>query len=98
MPPKEMITKGYLKQILKGQKKLFKLQDVRFVNSPNYDEVGVKALCAKIVENPQIQLYFPDSFPKGRQCDKQYMYNVWNTIEPEEVEAVIKHANRQRYT
>ena len=41
--------------------------------------------------------YFPSKYPKGRQCDKQYMYNVWNSIHPEDVKQVVDHANNQRY-
>ena len=42
--------------------------------------------------------YFPDSYPKGRMCDRSYMYNVWNTLHPEDVKAVIAYANEVRYS
>ena len=29
--------------------------------------------------------------------DKTYMYNIWNTIHPDQVKAVIEHANEVRY-
>ena len=41
--------------------------------------------------------YFPDSYPKGRVCCREYMYNVWNTIHPEDVQEVLKYANSQRH-
>ena len=47
-----MITKSFLKSILKGEKKLLKMADVRFINAPAFDEIGVKALYEKVVENP----------------------------------------------
>ncbi len=28
---------------------------------------------------------------------KAYFYNVWNTVHPEEVKAVLDHANQVRY-
>ena len=28
---------------------------------------------------------------------KLYMYNVWNTIHPDETQAVIQHANKVRF-
>ena len=46
---------------------------------------------------PGMASLFPDKYPKGRQCCRQYMYNVWNSIHPDEVKAVIDFANSQRY-
>ena len=42
--------------------------------------------------------YFPDKFPIGRTCNREYMYNVWNTMHPEDVKEVIEYANSQRYS
>ena len=89
MPLFDIVTKAHLKAILAGKKKLLKMSEVQFVNSPAFDEIGVKALYAKEVENPLVKIYFPDEYPKGRYCDKQYMYNVWNTIEPADVKEII---------
>jgi hypothetical protein len=27
--------------------------------------------------------YFPDTFPKGRAPDREYMFNILNTLKPE---------------
>ena len=29
--------------------------------------------------------------------DKTYMYNIWNTVHPDQVKSVIEHANEVRY-
>ena len=42
--------------------------------------------------------YFPDSYPKGRQCDRDYMFNVANTLHQDIVSEIIKHAHSQRYS
>ena len=44
MPPQNMITKDFLKQVLTGEKELLKMSAVKFVNAPAFDEIGVKAL------------------------------------------------------
>ena len=67
MPPYEMVTKDFIKAILKGEKALLKMNKVNFCNAPHYDEIGVKALYAKIVSMPNMARYFPDKFPKGRK-------------------------------
>ena len=66
-------------------------------NAPKYDEVSVKNLYDYAITLPNMAQYFPDSFPKGRQCDRNYMWTVWNTIHPEQVAAALKTARQQRY-
>lgn len=60
-----MVTKDYLKEVLTGRKKFLKMQKVRFCNPPHYDEIGVKAQYHRVVSQPELKPYFPDSFPKG---------------------------------
>ena len=73
------------------------MSDVRFCNPPAFDEIGVKALYQKVLHQPGMAQYFPDKLPKGRQMSKSYMYNIWNTIHPENVQAVFEYANSVRY-
>ena len=82
---------------MKGERSLLKMKEVNFCNVPAFDEIGVKALYTKVIELPGMSKYFPSSLPKGKQCCKQYMYNVWNTIYPEDVQAVLEHANKNRF-
>ena len=70
---------------------------VNFCNPPAYDEIGVKALYDRVLKRPGMTSYFPDKLPKGKQMAKPYMYNVWNTLYPEEVKEVIDYANQVRY-
>ena len=88
-----MITKDHLKLVLKGDKKFLKMSEVRFCNAPQFDEIGVKNLYDRVVQSPGMSLYFPDKYPKGRSCCRDYMYNVWNTLHPNDVKTVIDHAN-----
>ena len=73
------------------------MNDVRFCNPPAFDEIGVKALYQKVLKQPGMEQYFPDKLPKGKQMSKPYMYNIWNSVYPDEVKAVIEHANKVRY-
>ena len=74
------------------------MRDVRFINPPSYDETSVVHIYDKVVAMKGMSELFPDSYPKGRQCDRQYMYNVWNTVYPEDVKRIIEHANSLRYS
>ena len=60
-----MITKDFIKSVLKGEKALLKMNKVNFCNAPAYDEIGVTALFSKVIKMPNMARYFPDSFPKG---------------------------------
>jgi hypothetical protein len=40
MPPINMITSTFLKQVLSGEKKLIKIAQVNFCNPPKYDEIS----------------------------------------------------------
>ena len=93
-----MISRQFLKQVLTGEKELLKMTDVRFINAPAFDEIGVKALYDEALKMSGMKKYFPDKYAKSRQCDRSYFYNVWNSLYPEEVKEVINYANRQRFT
>ena len=41
-------------------------------------------------------LYFPTKFPKGRVPDREYFWNIMNTLMPEYTASLIKHANEER--
>ena len=73
------------------------MNEVHFCNPPAYDEIGVKALYDKVLKQPNMAKFFPDKLPKGRQMDRSYMYNIWNTVHQDQVQAVIEHANEVRY-
>ena len=66
MPPYEMITKDHMKSVLAGEKSFLKMNQVKFCNPPSYDEIGVKALYDKVISYPEVKIYFPDKYPKGR--------------------------------
>ena len=83
--PEKHVTKDYMKAILRGEKKLFGKTDVRHIKVTKYDELSVKTIYPKLIQRPELKPFFPDSYPKGRQCCKDYFWNVANSIYPEEV-------------
>ena len=77
------MTKDFLKDVLQGKRKLLKMNEVRFINVPAFNEIAVKYLYDDVVQQNEMMVYFPKKFPKKTQCDKAYFYNVWNTTFPE---------------
>ena len=52
----------------------------------------------KALELPGLKLLMPDKVPKSKTMDREYFYNCFNTLYPEDVAEIIKHANEKRYT
>ena len=82
-----------MKEILCGNKQLIARSRINFVSVHKFDEISVKKLYAKMLARDELKAYFPNSYPKGRQCDKAYFFNVCATIFPSEMEKLIRHAN-----
>jgi len=61
-----------------------------------YDELSVKNLYDKFMTLPGMIEYFPTKYPKGRQCDREYMFNIANTLYEEITNDLIQHAGLQR--
>ena len=80
-----MVNKNFFKDVLADKKDLLKLDQVKLCSVAAFDEIGVKALYDKVISRPGMSKYFPDKYPKGKACNREYMYNVWNTIHPEDV-------------
>ena len=40
--------------------------------------------------------YFPDRFAKGKGPPRKYFFDILNTLQPEYLERILKHANEQR--
>ena len=71
VPPYNMLNAKWLKQIISGKKKLMKAADVNKYNPPRYDEISVTNLYKDCIKLEGMAQYFPDSYPKNRQCDRQ---------------------------
>ena len=84
-----MFTKDFAKQVLREEKQLLKLKEVNFINVVKYDELSVKRLYKDLLELEGMKQYFPDSYPKGRDCDRDYMFNIANTLHEDVVQEIV---------
>ena len=88
-----MINKDFLKEILAEEKELIPIADVRFINVPMFDELSVKRLWPEMQLSPDFMKFFPDKLPKGRLPDRDYFFNVMNTVNHPYTSQLIRHAN-----
>ena len=92
-----MINKDFLRQIFSEEKKLFKLSEVSWVKVPRYDELSVIKLWPNFKKDAKITVYLPSSLPKGRLPDRDYLFNIVNSIYPEYMQALIRQASDNRF-
>ena len=83
VPPKAMVNKDFLRQVFVEEKKLLPLSDVKWIQMPRYDELSVVNLYPKFKADAEIMAYLPDRLPKGRLPDREYLFNIVNTVHPE---------------
>ena len=95
--PYDMLTKDMLRDIFSGKKGMLKLSQVNFISVPKYDELSVKALYDKIIQLEGMAQFCPDSYAKGRQCDREFLFNIFNTFHPEMMKELIEYALKQRH-
>ena len=64
LPPDYMLNKDFLKAVLMDKKSLLRLDQVKYVNVPFYDELSVVKIWPMVQKDPEIMKYFPAKLPK----------------------------------
>ena len=95
--PYEYMNKDFLKEIFKGEKSLLKKSHIMFIETPKYDEISVRNLYDKLIKLDGMSQHFPTKYAKGRQCDRDYMFNIANTLHPNVVSELISTAHKHRF-
>ena len=94
VPPEKMLNRDFIKKLLAEDKKLLELRHVVHVNVPRYDELSVKKFWPLMQQDPAFMQYMPDPMPDGRLPEREYFWNVFNTLQTEYVGRLIEHANK----
>ena len=93
VPPEKMLNRDFMKQLLAEDKKLLELRAVRHVNVPRYDELSVKKFWPLMQKDAAFMQYMPDPAADGRLPEREYFWNVLNTLQTAYVQRLIEHAN-----
>ena len=91
-----MVNKDHMRKILLEEKRFMPLEDVKTVNMPKWDELSVKHMWPKMKAIEGFMLYMPDRLPKKILPDREYFFNIMNSINPDYVQKAIQHAAAQR--
>ena len=92
-----MANRDFLKAVLIDKKKLIPIADCKFINVPKFDELSVKNIYPLFAQDEEMMRYFPDSYPQEKGPTRDYFFTVLNTLRPEYLAKLIKHAHQVRY-
>ena len=81
-----MLNKDFLKDVFVNKKRLFKLSEVKRICVPLYDELSVIKLWPMMKNDEDFKMFFPTKMPKGRRPDRDYFFNILNTLQGEYLE------------
>jgi hypothetical protein len=92
-----MYDSYYLRQIFRNEKKLFKMNQIKPCNPPHYDEISVTQLYDSCIKMPRMKEYFPDKYPRGRSCSREYFFTILATTNPEYTDKLLKTCKEMRF-
>ena len=98
MPPIRQVNKDFLKAVFKDTKKLLKKNQINYVAVPCYDELAVKNLWPMLKKDAAFVIYFQDDFADQKMPNRDYFFNILNTIYPEYLQSIMRHAAKLRFT
>ena len=84
-----MLNKDFIKLVLVEKKQLLSLSKVKNVHIPKYEELSVKKLWPLMHNVEDFMVYMSDPTPDGRLPDRQYFWNVLNTVNSEYVSQLV---------
>ena len=88
-----MVNKDFLKAVFMEEKGLLKLSEVKWRHVPFYDELAVKKIWPDVQNDPEVMFFMPSKLPKGRVPDREYLFNVLNTVCEGYVTSICEFAN-----
>ena len=59
---------------------------------PKYDELSVANLIADAMKQPELAKFFPEQKSKADTPDRVYFFIILNTVDPDYVQSLLKHA------
>jgi hypothetical protein len=63
---------------------------------PRYDELSVRKFYPMLMMDETFARYLPDATPDNRLPDRNYFWNIANTVRNIYVQNVVKHAKELR--
>jgi len=84
--------------VFTGGKFLYKKKDIDYIHVSHYEELSVKNLWVELKDDATFRKYFSDEYPADRKPNREYFFNVLNTLYPVYLSNIMSHAAKQRFT
>ena len=82
--------------VLREEKSILPLYQVKWVTVPHYDELSVKQYLPRFQEDEEFMKYMPMITAESRVPERSFFWNVANTVQFDFVQKAIQHANNHR--
>ena len=70
MPPRNKVTKDFLKEVFAGRKHLIPRPQLRPIEVSKYDDLSVVSLIADIIKEKELAKFFPEQRTKADLLDR----------------------------
>ena len=98
MPPVTQVNKDFLRQIFTNEKRLMKKKEIDYIHVSHFQELSVKNLWKELKDDPDFKIYFQDTYPDDKGPCRTYFFDVLNTIYPDYLKQIMKHAASERFS
>ena len=84
MPSLDGTKIGFLRTILKEEKKAFKINEINFMEVPNYSEISVKNLYYDAMKDEDVEIYLPTREQLSNKLpERKFFFGILGTVEPD---------------
>ena len=97
MPPVRKVNKDFLKQLFAWKKQLIPRNQLRPIEVPHLDELSADSLIKDVMTIPDICKFFPEQKTPVNRPDRDFFFNIINTVDPDYLSALIRHAQGLRF-
>ena len=92
MPPESQLNKDFLKAVFADEKKLLKKKQVDYISVNHWDELSVHKLWPDLKDDAAFNIYFQDTYADQKDTNREYFFNILNTIYTDYLSNVINNA------
>ena len=93
LPPYNQLNKDWWKQVLKDEKKVFKVTEIKPIIVPKIEELSVPKVLQMVKSDKEICQYLPDGYFKKTVPDRTWFFNTINTLLPDFLPHLIAGAS-----
>ena len=92
LPPLRSINKEFIRDVLTDKKKLLLMNSVKMIKVPKFPELNVRDILEDLSDDENVMMHLPFSNNHKKPIDRDYFFNIVNTLLPEYIKNLISHS------